>query len=70
MKKDTPFKWDEDCQYAFKSIKAYLTKPPVLSSQIRGKPLVLYITALENSLDALLAQENEAGKENALYYLS
>lgn len=70
MKKDAPFEWDEDGQHAFESIKTYLTKSPVLSSPIKGKPLVLYITTLENSLSALLAQENEAGKENALYYLS
>lgn len=70
MKKDASFEWDEDCQHAFESIKAYLTKPLVLSSPIRGKPLVLYITALKNSLAAFLAQENEAGKENVLYYLS
>lgn len=70
MKKDAPFEWDEDCQHAFESIKTYLTKPPVLSSPIEGKPLVLYIMALESSLVTLLAQENEVGKENAFYYLS
>ncbi|BFG25129.1 hypothetical protein CerSpe_114040 [Prunus speciosa] len=37
---------------------------------IKGKPLILYIAALERSLGAMLAQENEDGKENALYYLS
>ncbi|XP_019263282.1 PREDICTED: uncharacterized protein LOC109241029 [Nicotiana attenuata] len=35
-----------------------------------GKPLILYIAAHERSLGALLAQENEEGKEQALYYLS
>ena len=35
-----------------------------------GKPLVLYITAQEQSLGALLAQKNEEEKEKALYYLS
>ncbi|XP_019235995.1 PREDICTED: uncharacterized protein LOC109216306 [Nicotiana attenuata] len=35
-----------------------------------GKPLILYIAAQERSLGALLAQENEEGKEQALYYLS
>lgn len=30
---------------------------------------MLYITELEHSLDALLAQENTEEKENALYYL-
>ena len=37
---------------------------------IKGKPLILYIVALELSLGAMLAQNNEEGKENAFYYLS
>ncbi|CAL8157613.1 unnamed protein product [Prunus armeniaca] len=37
---------------------------------IKGKPLIPYIAALERSLGALLAQHNDDGKENALYYLS
>ncbi|XP_070004415.1 uncharacterized protein LOC142163405 [Nicotiana tabacum] len=35
-----------------------------------AKPLILYIAAQERSLGALLDQENEEGKEQALYYLS
>ena len=70
MKKDVPFVWDQACQNAFESIKEYLSKPPVLMAPIKGKPLILYIAALERSLGAMLAQNNDEGKENALYYLS
>lgn len=42
----------------------------MLAAPIAGKSLILYTTALERSLGALLTQENEKGKENALYYLS
>ncbi|XP_057481975.1 uncharacterized protein LOC130768885 [Actinidia eriantha] len=70
MKKGIPFEWDETCNNAFKSIKAYLMKPPVLVAPIPGRPLVLYIVTQERSVGALLAQENDEGKENALYYLS
>ncbi|XP_058202937.1 uncharacterized protein LOC131317399 [Rhododendron vialii] len=70
MKKGVPFEWDQSCQNAFDSIKAYLLKPPVLTSPTKGKPLLLYIAALDCSLGALLAQHNEQGKEQALYYLS
>lgn len=35
-----------------------------------GKLLFLYVTAIESSLGALLAQHNEEGKEHALYYLN
>ncbi|CAL9017106.1 unnamed protein product [Prunus brigantina] len=70
MKKDVPFVWDQACQNALESIKQYLLSPPVLMAPIKGRPLILYIAALERSLGALLAQHNEDGKENALYYLS
>ncbi|PKU59503.1 hypothetical protein MA16_Dca028559 [Dendrobium catenatum] len=69
-KKDTKFIWDEKCQNAFDNIKQYLSNPPVLAAPIPGKPLILYTTAFDESLGALLAQVNEEGKENALYYIS
>ena len=65
-----PFEWDEACQNAFDGIKAYPLNPPVLMSPIKGRPLILYITALEGSLGALLAQNNENDNSNSLYYLS
>ncbi|KAH6801009.1 hypothetical protein C2S52_001473 [Perilla frutescens var. hirtella] len=70
MKKEVPFEWDESCRNAFKSIKEYLMKAPVLVAPVAGRPLILYIAVQERSVGALLAQENENGKENALYYLS
>ncbi|XP_062099929.1 uncharacterized protein LOC133805791 [Humulus lupulus] len=70
MQKNVPFIWDEACQNAFEGIKKYLLHPPVLRAPILGKPLILYITSLDHSLGALLAQNNVEGKEVALYYLS
>ncbi|XP_073120324.1 uncharacterized protein [Henckelia pumila] len=70
MKKGVPFKWDESCENAFKSIKDYLMKPPVLAAPVPERQLTLYITAQERSVGALLAQDNDDGKEAALYYLS
>ncbi|KAI3472881.1 hypothetical protein Pfo_031056 [Paulownia fortunei] len=45
-------------------------KPLVLVAPVPERPLILYITAQDRSVGALLAQENNDGKENALYYLS
>ncbi|XP_057779963.1 uncharacterized protein LOC130998564 [Salvia miltiorrhiza] len=70
MKKGIPFEGDESCRNAFKNIKSYLMRPPVLAAPVSGRLLILYIAAQERSMGALLAQENEGGKENALYYLS
>ncbi|KAL0286810.1 UNVERIFIED_CONTAM: hypothetical protein Sangu_2720700 [Sesamum angustifolium] len=70
MKKDIPFQWDEACDKAFKSIKSYLIKPPVLVAPVLRRPLILYVAAQERSVGILVAQKNDEGKENALYYLS
>ncbi|KAL0370606.1 UNVERIFIED_CONTAM: hypothetical protein Sangu_0378700 [Sesamum angustifolium] len=55
MKKDVPFQWDEACDKAFKSIKSYLMKPPVLVAPVPGRPLILYVAAQERSVGILLA---------------
>ena len=55
MKKDVHFEWDEACSNAFERIKRYLLNPLVLGAPIPEKPLVLYITAQEKSLGALMA---------------
>ncbi|XP_038687483.1 uncharacterized protein LOC119986862 [Tripterygium wilfordii] len=70
MKKDTSFKWDDTCRNAFNNIKEYLLHPPVLMAPILGRPLILYITAQERSLGALLGQVDDEGKESASYYVS
>ncbi|KAL0411689.1 UNVERIFIED_CONTAM: Transposon Tf2-12 polyprotein [Sesamum latifolium] len=70
MKKEVPFEWDEACDKAFKSIKLYLMKPLVLVAPVHGRLLILYVAAQERSVGILLAQKNDEGKENALYYLS
>ena len=56
-KKGVSFVWDEACQEAFKDIKKYLTKPPVLVAPTSGKPFLLYVKAMDYSLGALLAKE-------------
>lgn len=38
---------DEQRQNALKDIKSYLTKPPVLASPAKEKPLILYIACLD-----------------------
>ncbi|CAN6542153.1 unnamed protein product [Malus baccata var. baccata] len=64
------FEWGPPHQKAFDIIKAYLTYPPVLVPPQRGEPLKLYISASDKSIGSLLAQNNQGGKEEAVYYLS
>ncbi|GAU10388.1 hypothetical protein TSUD_420560, partial [Trifolium subterraneum] len=61
----------EDCQKAFDSIKEYLMEPPILIPPVEGRPLIMYLTVLEESMGCVLGQQDETGrKEHAIYYLS
>ena len=63
--------WTEDCQKAFHSIKEYLLEPLILSPPVEGRPLIMYLNVLEDSMGCVLSQQDESGKkEYAIYYLS
>ena len=71
MKKDQVVRWNDDCQMAFDKIKEYLPEPPILMPAVEGRPLIMYLTVLENSMGCVLGQHDESGrKEHAIYYLS
>jgi len=70
IKKGVSFVWDKACQEAFEDIKEYLTKPPVLVAPTLRKSFLFYVRAMDHSLGALLAQKNDKGHEQAIYYLS
>ena len=44
--------------------------PPVLAALMLGKSFLMYVRAMDNSLGALLAQNNDQEHEEAIYYLS
>ncbi|KAM2893649.1 hypothetical protein FF1_008976 [Malus domestica] len=70
LKDSDKFEWTDEHQVAFTQIKVHLTTPPVLVPPRRGKPLKLYISAAEESIGCVLAQDNDAGREQAIFYLS
>ena len=70
MKKGVSFDWDEACQKTFEDIKEYLTKPPVLVAPVSVKLFLLHVRAMDHSLGTLLAQKNDKGFKQAIYYLS
>ena len=55
LKKEVPTIWNEQCQEAFKKIKSYLMKPPILVLPVLEKPLLLYLTTTDTTMGALLA---------------
>ncbi|WP_162614710.1 ribonuclease H family protein, partial [Klebsiella pneumoniae] len=70
LHKGVTFAWNEECEKKFEHIKQYLSNPPILMPPIQGKPLILYVSATDTSLGALLAQHDENKKERAIYYIS
>ncbi|XP_050229171.1 uncharacterized protein LOC126678311 [Mercurialis annua] len=63
------FVWTEEQQKVFDEIKTYLVKPPVMMPPKQGQPLLLYISAAHESLECMLAHEDQ-GVERSVYYLS
>ena len=68
-RKGVTFVWCDQCQKAFKKIQMILVDPYTMVAPIPGKPLLLYIENTEQSLGALLAQEQER-VEKPVYCIS
>ena len=69
LKKVEEFKWEKQHHIAFDGIKGYLSKPSSLRPSLKGRPLKLYLLAAKESIGCLLAQNNDEGHEQAVYYL-
>ena len=63
------FKWEDQHKTSFEGIKGYLSKPPVLMSPLRGRPLKLYLSVAKESIGYLMAQNNAEGQKQVVYYL-
>ena len=71
LRKNQTICWDDNCQKACDKIKQYLQEPPILIPPVPGRPLILYLTVLEGSMECVLGQHDDTGrKEHAIYYLS
>ena len=71
LKKYQVVRWNDECQAAFERIKEYLQEPPIPMPPVEGRPLILYLTVLDNSMGCVLGQHDESGrKEHTIYYLS
>ena len=70
LRKNEPHTWNDECQKAFELIKEYLFHPPVLIPPKSGKPLLLYLSIIEDVIGSILEQEDDDKNERILYYLS
>ena len=70
LKEVEEFKWMKQHQITFDGIKCCLSKPLVLIPPLNGRPLKLYLSAVKESIECLLAQNNAEGHVHVVYYLS
>ena len=50
LKKDQVVRWNDDFQIDFDKIKEYLQEPPILMPPVEGRPLIIYLIVLKNSM--------------------
>ncbi|RDY02538.1 Tf2-9, partial [Mucuna pruriens] len=67
--KNKKMEWNQEGQEAFDKFKQYLESPPILIPTIPDKPLILYLTELKESMGGIVGQQDDFGKEQAIYYL-
>ena len=65
LRKDQAWKWTQECQYAFETLKGEITSRPVSAYPDFSKPFRLYTDASNIGLVAILAQKQE-GKEKII----
>uniref|UniRef100_A0A2N9ER07 RNA-directed DNA polymerase n=1 Tax=Fagus sylvatica TaxID=28930 RepID=A0A2N9ER07_FAGSY len=70
LKKGVPFRWSLECQQAFERVQDIMAKLPTVCAPIFGKPLRLYLASNDQAIGALIAQEDNEGVEQPVYYVS
>ncbi|XP_057432273.1 uncharacterized protein LOC130725026 [Lotus japonicus] len=70
LKREDTFRWEAEHQKAFDELKTYLANPLVMIPPVKGKPMRLYISATDETIGSMLAQEDEDDIERAIFYLS
>lgn len=66
-KKGEPFRWTEECQSAFDTLKSRLTNPPILGTPDDHGTFVLDTDASDRAIGAVLSQVQE-GHERVIAY--
>ena len=68
LKKWKGFRWDEECDAAFRDLKDYLTKAPVLTALEPGEDLFMYLLVSEHAVSVVLLRDQ--GVQRPVYYIS
>lgn len=70
LRKDTKFKWDEDCQNAFDTLIAGINEEAILAFPDYNKTFHLTTDASGKGIGAVLSQEDSAGRERPVSFIS
>ena len=69
LKKTDNFEWSDECEKAFRDLKAYFASPPFLAKPKDGETLFMYLAVSERAVSAVLIREDE-GIQWPVYYVS
>ena len=68
LRKDTKFKWTEECNTAFLTLKKALVTAPVLAFAQFDKPFILAVDSSDEAIGFVLSQLDSEGKEHPVAY--
>ncbi|XP_057724061.1 uncharacterized protein LOC130940023 [Arachis stenosperma] len=63
------FEWNQDCEIAFKGLKEFLSKPPILQKPKHGEPLYIYLSITDVAISSALVTETDK-KQQPVYFVS
>ena len=63
LRRNQSVQWNDDYQVVFERIKWCLMNPPILMPSMPGRPLILYMTVLDESMGCVLGQHDEFGRK-------
>jgi hypothetical protein len=69
IKTNEEFRWGAEQQRAFKEIKEYLSRPPVLVPPQQDRPFYIYLSVGDTSIASVVVQLYD-GKERVVFYLN
>ena len=69
LKKSAKFSWNYECEQIFQKLKNTLASPPILHKSDTHQPLLVYITATDHIVSAMLVQEVN-GTQDLVYFVN
>ena len=69
LKKSAKFTWNDDCEQVFQKLRTTLTSPPILHKPDTHQSLLVYITAIDNTVSVVLIQD-VGDTQHPVYFVS